>query len=45
VLGDLHDAGTPDVSTIVDETNVAAVTLTEAVGGRRTSSNLELVLR
>lgn len=44
-LGDLHDADTPDVSTIVDETYVAAVTLTEAVGGRRTRSNLELVLR
>ena len=45
VLGDLHAAGTADVSGIVDETNVAAVALAEAVGGRRTSSNLELVLR
>ena len=45
VLGDLHAAGTADVSGIVDETNIAAVTLAEAVGGRRTSSNLELVLR
>ena len=45
VLGDLHAAGTADVSGIVDETNVAAVALAEAVGGRRTGSNLELVLR
>jgi GNAT superfamily N-acetyltransferase len=45
VLGDLHQTGTADVSTIVDETNVAGVTLAESVGGRRTGSQLELVLR
>ena len=45
VLGDLHAAGTADVSGIVDETNVAAVALADAIGGRRTTSSLELVLR
>ena len=44
VLGDLHDAGTRDVSAIVDEGNLPAVALVEAVGGVRTTSQLELVL-
>jgi GNAT superfamily N-acetyltransferase len=44
VLGDLHDAGTRDVSATVDEANLPAVALVEAVGGRRGTSQLELVL-
>jgi ribosomal protein S18 acetylase RimI-like enzyme len=45
VLGGLHEAGTSDVSGTVDEANEPAVALAESVGGRRTTSNLELVLR
>jgi ribosomal protein S18 acetylase RimI-like enzyme len=44
VLGDLHDAGTRDVSATVDEANLLAVALAEVVGGRRGTSQLELVL-
>lgn len=43
-LGDLHGAGTREVSAVVDETDAVGVALAEAIGGRRAWSNLELVL-
>jgi ribosomal protein S18 acetylase RimI-like enzyme len=43
VLGVLHGQGTGAVWAEVNESNVAATALFDGVGGRRVSSNLELV--
>ena len=45
VLGSLHRSGVETASAEVNESNGAAMALFEGVGARRTSSNLELVLR
>ncbi|MEU7862666.1 GNAT family N-acetyltransferase [Nonomuraea sp. NPDC049141] len=45
VLGSLHRCGIETASAEVNESNGAATALFEGVGARRTSSNLELVLR
>lgn len=42
VLGTLHLSGVAAVSAEVDESNKAALALLEGIGGRRTSSSLEL---
>jgi ribosomal protein S18 acetylase RimI-like enzyme len=44
-LGALHHVGKPTASAEVTESNVAAATLFEGIGARRTGSALELVLR
>ncbi len=45
VLGTLHRSGIAAASAEVDEGNTAALALIEGIGGRRMSSNLELVNR
>jgi ribosomal protein S18 acetylase RimI-like enzyme len=43
VLGALHRVGIATASADVNESNTAATSLFEGIGGRRTSSNLELI--
>ncbi|MFB9832549.1 GNAT family N-acetyltransferase [Actinoallomurus acaciae] len=45
VLGSLHRSGVETASAEVNESNDAALALAESIGARRTSSNLELVVR
>lgn len=45
VLGSVHRRGIATASADVNQSNGAAIALFEGVGARRTSSNLELVLR
>jgi ribosomal protein S18 acetylase RimI-like enzyme len=45
VLGSAHRRGIATASADVNQSNEAAINLFEGVGARRTSSNLELVLR
>lgn len=45
VLGSLHRSGVETASAEVHESNGAALALAEGAGARRTSSNLELVVR